>query len=171
MKIEAKPILAVIGSTLVGLLACEAGLRLFTGYGAHRAAEPAAPPAVTADKPLEVSEAARYIQQLPAEPGTDRRWFSEDPPPLPNRTPVSPERIARYKDFERRGLYGPQADYIWNRKYVERERCQLSVFVSRARRLLAEPLRRIQPLRRAFRGLERRTRRTKLAGFRRDRAR
>ena len=123
MKIEAKPILAVIGSTLVGLLACEAGLRLFTGYGAHRAAEPAAPPAVTADKPLEVSEAARDIQQLPAEPGTDRRWFSEDPPPLPNRTPVSPERIARYKDFERRGLYGPQADYIWNRKYVERERC------------------------------------------------
>ncbi len=120
MKIDKRSILLVLSATFFALGVCEVGLRM-AGFGASRAA--AAPPPVANDKPLEVAEAARYIAQMPAEPGTDRRWFSEDPPPLPNRTPVSPERIARYQDFERRGIYGPQADYIWNRKYVERESC------------------------------------------------
>ena len=65
----------------------------------------------------------RYISKLPTAPGTDRRWFLEDPPPLPNRTTVDPQRRDRYRDFERRGIFIPQADYLWNRFYAESQRC------------------------------------------------
>lgn len=122
MKLDKKALLLAPVSVLIALLICEAGLRLLTRFS-PRSAEAAVIPGAAIDKPLDVSEAARYIAAMPAAMGTDRRWFSEDPPPLPNRTPVSPERLQRFKDFERRGLYGPQADYIWNREYVERERC------------------------------------------------
>ena len=128
MKLDKKALLLAPVSVLIALLICEAGLRLLTPFSPHstEAAPGAVMPGAAIDKPLDVSEAAPYVAALPAAPGTDRRWFSEDPPPLPNRTPVSPQRVARYKDFERRGLYGPQADYIWNGKYVERERCSPS---------------------------------------------
>ncbi|HYL39346.1 MAG TPA: hypothetical protein VEV17_25730 [Bryobacteraceae bacterium] len=126
MKLDKKAILLALVSIVIALLISEAGLRLFTPFGPRDAKDPApvvsGAPVVT-DKPLEVSEAARYIAAMPAVPGTDRKWFGDDPPPLATRTPVSPQRIERYRDFERRGLYGPQADYIWNRKYVESERC------------------------------------------------
>jgi hypothetical protein len=64
-----------------------------------------------------------YIARLPAAPGTDRHWFSEDPPALPNRAPVSAQDMERYRDYERRGLFGPQADYVWNRRFVESNAC------------------------------------------------
>jgi lysophospholipase L1-like esterase len=118
-----KVLALVLASLFLSLAICEAGLRIFH-YGASTPEHP--PTVATPDKPLDPGEATRYIAALPAAPGTDRRWFTEDPPPLPNRAPVSQQRIDRYHDFERRGVYGPQADYIWNRKYVEQERCKPS---------------------------------------------
>ncbi len=64
-----------------------------------------------------------YIAKLPAAAGTDRSWFNENPPALPNRSPVRPQNIERYRDYERRGIFGPQADYIWNRRFVEANAC------------------------------------------------
>jgi hypothetical protein len=119
---RAKNLLVVVVSTLVGLLLWEAGLRLFTRYGPHDAAQQAS---VTA-KNLTVADAARYIERLTPARGLDRRWFAEDPPPLPNRTPARPVMTARYRDFERRGLFGPQAEYIWNSYLVMRDRCNPS---------------------------------------------
>jgi hypothetical protein len=116
---RAKDLLAVLASTLVGLLLCEAGLRLLTGYGPHNAGPPASVPA----KPPNVADGARYIRRLAGAGGVDPRWFAEDPPPLPNRTPVSPAVTARYRDFERRGLFGPQAGYVWNSYLVKRDQC------------------------------------------------
>lgn len=127
MKLDRKTLLLAPFSVLIALLIFEAGLRVFTRFGPHSVAmTDLAVSSVTGamiHQPLDVSEAARYIGALPLVPGTDRQWFSEDPPPLPNRTPVSSTRLKRFQDFEGRGLFGPQADYIWNRKYVEHERC------------------------------------------------
>jgi hypothetical protein len=47
----------------------------------------------------------------------------KDPPPLASRTEPAPAETGRYRDFERRGIYPAQAQYIWNRKYVESKRC------------------------------------------------
>jgi hypothetical protein len=116
---RAKNLLVVLVSTLVGLLLWEAGLRLFTGYGPHHAAQPASVPA----EPPNVADASRYIRRLAGAASPDQRWFAEDPPPLPNRTPVSPAVTARYRDFERRGLFGPQAGYVWNSYLVKRDQC------------------------------------------------
>lgn len=107
-------------STLAGLVLCEVGLRLL---GWTRA-ETRLPAAVSKPEPqAEVAAALRYVARLPAVPGTDRRWFLEEPPPLPNRAPVLRQQVERYRDFERRGIFGAQAEYIWNRYYVESERC------------------------------------------------
>src|ERR1035437_7648633 len=57
---RAKDLLLVLVSTLVGLLLWEAGLRLFTHYGPHDAAQQASVPA----KPPDVADAARYIRRL-----------------------------------------------------------------------------------------------------------
>jgi hypothetical protein len=116
---RAKDLLVVLVSTLVGLLLWEAGLRLLTGYGPHDAAQPASVPA----KPLGVADAERYIRRLTRAGSPDQRWFAEDPPPLPNRTSASPAITARYRDFERRGLSGFQAEYVWNSYLVKRDRC------------------------------------------------
>ena len=118
-----KAVLLVLASTLVGLLLCEAGLRLFTQYGPGASREESTAGATTPDKPLDLEGAAAYIAQLPSAAGANRRWFSENPPPLPNRSTVSPQDVNRYRDYERRGLFGPQADYIWNRRYVEANSC------------------------------------------------
>jgi len=64
-----------------------------------------------------------YVGGIPLAPGTDRKWFSEDPPPLPNRKLPAADRVARLQDFKRRGLYAAQSEYVWNRYFVERERC------------------------------------------------
>jgi hypothetical protein len=121
-----KTALLVLASTLFALLLGEAGLRLFTRYGSSgpAALQPAA--TVTPDKPLDVEGAVHYIADLPAAPGTDRHWFSEEPPPLPNRAAPSAERADRYKDYERRGIFGPQGDYVWNRRFVESTYCSPS---------------------------------------------
>lgn len=118
-----KSVLLIFASTLLGLLLCEAGLRLFTQYGPRASTEESQAGATTPDKPLDLEGAAPYIAQLPSAAGTDRRWFSENPPPLPNRSTVSPENVNRYRDYEKRGLFGPQADYVWNRRYVEAKSC------------------------------------------------
>jgi hypothetical protein len=116
--LKARALLAGV-SLLVGLALCEGALRLL-----DRGDGSAAPAVATLTAKLSDRErAAAYIDGLPAASGTDRRWFAEDPPPLPNRTPIARERQERYRDFERRGLYGPQADYIWNRRFVESQRC------------------------------------------------
>jgi hypothetical protein len=116
---RAQNLLVVLVSTLVGLLFWEAGLRLFSHYGPHDAAQQASVPA----KPLNLADAARYIRRLSGAGSSDQRWFAEDPPPLPNRTSPSPAMTARFRDFERRGLFGPQAEYVWNSYLVKRDRC------------------------------------------------
>jgi hypothetical protein len=116
---DRKSLMLVVGSSVVGLLLCEGGLRLLA-----RLQPPKPPPAVTPAKGNDLGLATRYVAQYPALPDTDRRWFLEDPPPLTNRTKPSQAATDRYNDFERRGLYAPQAQYIWNRKYVESERCK-----------------------------------------------
>jgi hypothetical protein len=116
---RAKNLLVVLVSTLSGLLLWEAGLRLFTNFGPGGAAQQSGAQA----KAVTVAEAARFIRGLADAGGTDRSWFAEDPPPLPNRTPPSPALEARYRDFERRGLFGFQAEYVWNSYLVKRDRC------------------------------------------------
>ncbi|HYL74398.1 MAG TPA: hypothetical protein VEU96_09335 [Bryobacteraceae bacterium] len=106
---------------MFALLFCEAGLRVFTGFGGSPKSQP--PASAVTDKPDDVQDAARYIAAMPAAPGTDRKWFTEDPPPLPNRTVPSPESVARFRDYERRGIYGPQSFYAWNRYFVETAFC------------------------------------------------
>jgi hypothetical protein len=116
---RANNLLVVLVSTLMGLLLWEIGLRLFTHYGPRDAAQQAGVPA----KPLKVAGAARYIGRLTAAGSADQRWFSEELPPLPNRTPPSPALAARYADFERRGLFGSEAEYVWNSYVVKRDQC------------------------------------------------
>src|ERR1017187_9126946 len=116
---RAKDPLLVLVSTLVGLLLWEAGLRLFTHYGPHDAAQQASVPA----KPPNLADAARYIRRLTGAGSLDQRWFAEDPPPLPNGTAATPAMTARYRDFERRGIFGSQAEYVWNSYLVKRDRC------------------------------------------------
>ena len=114
--------LLVLASILAGLLLCEAGLRIFTRFRPGSMPEPN-PAAITPDKPLDLEGALPYINRMPAAPGTDRRWFTENPPPLPNRKPVSAEDEARSQDYQRRGLFGPQSFYVWNRSFVEATSC------------------------------------------------
>jgi len=115
-------------SILFALALCEAGLRLFNRIESHRASAHAGEPVMA---PIAAAAAMKYVEQLPAALGTDRRWFLDDPPPLPNRAAVAPERLERYKDFERRGIFTPRADYIWNRYYVESQRCAPNGFFER----------------------------------------
>ena len=116
---RAQNLLIVLVSTLVGLLCWEAGLRIFSHYGPHDAAQQASVPA----KPPDVADAARYIRRLTGAGSLDQRWFAEDPPPLPNRTSPSPAITARYRDFERRGIFASDAEYVWNSYLVKRDRC------------------------------------------------
>ena len=119
---RAKNLLVVLVSTLMGLLLWEAGLRLFTSYGPRDAAQSAS----VSVKPPNVADAERYIRRLALARGTDVRWFSEDPPPLPNRTSPSPAVAARYRDFKRRGLFDFQSEYVCNCYLVKRDRCNPS---------------------------------------------
>lgn len=132
-----KAVLAVIVSLCLGLLLCEASLRLFTHYGPG-APEPSSAKAITPDQPLDLEGALPYVQKLPAAPDTDRRWFTENPPDLPNRSAIDPRRVALYAEYERRGIFAPQADYIWNRRFVEGTSCApSSVFANYPDKVLA----------------------------------
>lgn len=120
----------LLGSTLTGLVFCEMGVRLFNRYGASRS--PAQP------QQLDAAAALRYVARLPIAAGTDRRWFAEDPPPLPNRSRVPARSLERFRDYRTRGIFGAQADYIWNSYYVESERCAVNgIFRSFPDRVLA----------------------------------
>ena len=100
-------VLLVLVSTILTLGICEAALRLLTRYGAQGGS----------------GNVDRYVARMPVVRGTDRNWFKEDPPPLANRGAVPPDRLERYDDYRRRGIFPPQADYIWNRYYLESVRC------------------------------------------------
>ncbi len=115
--------LLVLISIVAALLLCETALRLFTDYLPGRAIDPPAIPGPVPEHPVSTREATRFVEQLAAAPGTDRRWFTEDPPPLPNRGPVAAARTSLYQDYQQRGLFPDQADYIWNRYYLEGTRC------------------------------------------------
>jgi hypothetical protein len=116
-----KNLVVVLVATLAGLALVETGLRLFTTFspGSDSLIAPAALPGASS----EMARARSYVQRLAAVDGTDRAWFAESPAALPNRTAPAPERVARYADFERRGLFPPQSEYVWNRWVVERDRC------------------------------------------------
>lgn len=132
-----KAVLAVIVSLFLGLLLCEASLRLFTRYG-PAAPDPRSTTTIVPDKPLDLAGALPYVQKLAAAPDTDRRWFTENPPKLPNRSTPDPRSVARFAEYERRGIFGPQADYIWNRRFVEATSCApSSVFVNYPDKLVA----------------------------------
>ncbi len=109
-------ILLVLASTLVSLLLSEIGLRAFL-YFEHKMS------LADGKKNQPLDAAMRYIGRLPAVAGTDRRWFVEDPPPLPNRSKPTPQCLERTREFQKRGIFPAQADYIWNQYYVESERC------------------------------------------------
>ncbi len=111
-----KAALLVLASILFGLVLCECGLRLFSRYGSVSSLG-------ALDKPLDTRDVVRYVAQLAAAPGTDRKWFAEDPPPLPNRSSVSEQRLRSNEDFQRRRIFASQADYIWNRNFVESNVC------------------------------------------------
>ena len=113
-----KAFLLVLASVLFCLVLFEAGLRLFTGFGANRASS-----ATVSDQPVNAQEALSYLDRIAVAPGTDRRWFTDNPPPLTNRRRPSPEQVARFNDYKQRGLFADQSDYIWNRYFVEGTRC------------------------------------------------
>ena len=115
---DRKSFLLVVISTVVALLLCEGGLRLVVRYRSRT------PPAYAPVEETDLGPATRFVAGYPALPDTDRGWFLEDPPPLTNRTKPGQQATDRYNDFVRRGLYGPQAQYIWNRKYFESEKCK-----------------------------------------------
>jgi hypothetical protein len=108
---DRKNILLLLASVLCGLVLGEAGLRWFMRHQPRSGQAPV------------TSSVMEYARGIRLAPGTDLNWFSEDPPPLPNRTPPSADRVSRFQEFRRRGLYAAQSEYIWNYYYIERERC------------------------------------------------
>ena len=109
----------VLASTAAGLAMCEAALRLSSFFGPNRVAASV----LTLENLSDMERAETYAARLTTTPGTHREWFAEDPPPLANRTTPAPGRAALHQDYARRGLYGPEAEYLWNRQFVELERC------------------------------------------------
>jgi hypothetical protein len=113
-------LLLIGASTVFALALCETAARLLGLGGGPPSLEQAG---AGAGKPLDASAAMRYVNALAAAPGTERAWFLESPPPL-ERKPASAAARERFREFERRGLFAPQAEYLWNRHYVETERCR-----------------------------------------------
>jgi len=112
-----KTALLLLASILCALLLSEAALRLFTPYPLSSVkVEP------IRNSTEDLTTAVSYVAGLPAPPGVDRRWFTQDPPPLP-RAPVKPDDLARYQDYEKRRLPPPQSFYIWNHPYVQASIC------------------------------------------------
>lgn len=112
--------LLILGSILFTLMTCEVGLRLLAWQRAKSQGFWSKDESATG--PKNITEAYRYVEHLAADPGTDRQWFTDDPPPL-NRSKVPAWRYERFSDFQKRGIYPFQADYLWNRYYVESQRC------------------------------------------------
>jgi hypothetical protein len=118
--IDRKSLALLLGTVGAMLALAEAGLRWFTPSGSSR------PETIQigAPQPVSANDGMRYIAKLPAEPGTDRQWFLENPPPLTTRKLVPLEMTQRYADFVKRSLYGPQAQYVWNRQFVLENTCK-----------------------------------------------
>lgn len=64
----------------------------------------------------------RHLDAIPLAPGVERTWFTEDPPPLPNRKPVPEEWRTLDREIELRGVSGTtrRADAFkaWNSAFV-----------------------------------------------------
>jgi hypothetical protein len=118
---DKKTVLLAVGSTAAALLCCELALRIFTPFGGR--SSPARP---EGPAHLDLSRALSYVTRIAAAPGTDRRWFTESPVPLP-RAPVDKRAQERFDEYTRRGLsMGVPAQYIFNRNLVEYSGCTTS---------------------------------------------
>jgi hypothetical protein len=117
---DRRSVLLAAASTVAALLLCETGLRIARPFGPRQRAvsAPAAP-----SSPSDLKAVNQYVGRLPVVAGTDPAWFLEDPPALPNRGKPSPADVAKYEDFARRKIYPPQAQYIWNSKYLASRMC------------------------------------------------
>src|SRR5262249_20014225 len=122
---DKRNLLLLAASVFVGLLVWELGLRLFTRYGRGSTAVQAE---MAPEKTIDTAEAVRYVEQMPIAAGTDRKWFTEDPPKLDNRTAPAPEVLARFGDFQKLRLHPEQAENGWNRYLVEDQRCSLNPY-------------------------------------------
>jgi hypothetical protein len=71
----------------------------------------------------DLQHASEYVKGSNLSNSVDSAWFRDDPPPLPNRKPVPEILRARYDDYVRRGLYGPQSAYVWNPGFVHERGC------------------------------------------------
>jgi hypothetical protein len=100
--IDRKSFLLLSGTVFGTLLAVESILRVFTPYGSNR--EKIEAPAAPGQAEADLSDATRHISKMPAAPGTDRRWFVDDPPPL-NRVPVDQRELDLYTEYQRRGVF------------------------------------------------------------------
>src|SRR6266542_7012191 len=114
-----KRALLVLVSTAAALVLCETALRLQSLFGPGRVAASV----LSLENVTAMELAQDCAAQLTSAPGTRREWFAEDPPPLPNRSTPAPGREETHQEYRRRGLYGPEAEYLWNRQFVELERC------------------------------------------------
>ena len=114
-------LLLVAGSMIIASALCEAVLRM-----AHRYVPGETQAAPDQRKPLATPDLRHYIEKLAIAKGTDRNWFFDNPPPLPNRGVPTPQSVERARDFDRRGIFTAQSDYVWNRYYVESERCAVN---------------------------------------------
>jgi hypothetical protein len=118
---DRKNLVLVLASTAAGLVLVEAGLRIFTPFapGFDPLTAPAAPPVASS----EMARVQSYVERLAAANGTDRAWFAQNPPAPPNRTAPAADLVALAADYQRRGLFPSQAEYVWNRWALERDRC------------------------------------------------
>jgi len=117
---DRKSLLVTVVSTVVGLAACEIGMRMLPSSGRWGAW--AFPRIAVAAGSASLRKAAAYVARMDAAPGTDRRWFVEDPEPL-QRGRVDSAAMARYREFERRGLYPASSQYVFSRAFVAQAGC------------------------------------------------
>lgn len=71
----------------------------------------------------DLEHAWEYVMRRKLPDSVQAAWFKDDPPVLANHKPVPAFLRARYDDYVRRGLYGPQAGYIWNPEFVHERGC------------------------------------------------
>lgn len=107
--------LLVLGSILVTTVMAEAAVRVIDGY--RFLAFPLDGTAEPSDVPAE------WVDKVSLAPGVDRAWFADDPPPLPNRKPISEEWRRIFRQVED----NPPSDgsfrafdalRAWNSKYA-----------------------------------------------------
>ena len=76
----------------------------------------------------EASAALTHLDAIPLAGGVQRAWFGENPPPLPNRHPVSPEALELVRRVEESGVTEGtrRADMfkVWNSAFVGPDPCE-----------------------------------------------